>query len=154
MTTPRSEIAALLPPMDQVGFVVRKVDEAVPRFRPLVGDFQVATYDLHDVDYRGRTANCTLKIATAQSGAIEIELIEVVGGDAIHSEFLARGESTPHHIRFPIDDLEAGIAMLAPHGLRAVFRKRFAPGLAFAYLENETGQLIELFENRLAPRSD
>lgn len=148
MATERSGLSAHLPPMDQVGFVVRQIDEALPRFRPLVGDFQVVTYELQDVDYRGRSANCTLKIATARSGAIEIELIEVLGGETIHSEFLAKGGSGPHHIRFPVDDLEAGIARLAPHGLRAVFRKRFAPGLAFAYLEDDEGQLVELFENR------
>jgi catechol 2,3-dioxygenase-like lactoylglutathione lyase family enzyme len=148
VATQRNDLAALLPAIDQVGFVVRSIDEALPRFRPLVGEFQVATYDLHGVDYRGRSADCTLKIGTARSGSIEIELIEVLGGDAIHSEFLAKGGSGPHHIRFPVGDLEAGIALLAPHGLRAVFRKRFAPGLAFAYLEDDEGRIIELFENR------
>lgn len=144
----RELIAALLPPLDQVGYVVPSVDEAVKVFAPLVGAFQVATYELRDVDYRGRSADCTLKIATALSGAIEIEIIEVLDGEAIHSEFLAAGGVGPHHIRFPVDDLEAGIALLAPHGLRPAFRKRFAPGLAFAYLEDERGRIVELFENR------
>jgi hypothetical protein len=129
---------------------VRSVDEAVARFEPLVGKFDIFTYDLEDVDYRGRKADCTLKIAIGHSGPLEIEFIEVVKGDAIHSEFLEKGCQGPHHIRFTIDDLEAGIALLAVHGLRPVFQKRFAPGLAFAYLEDGNGSIVELFENNQA----
>jgi methylmalonyl-CoA/ethylmalonyl-CoA epimerase len=137
---------AILPPIDQIGFVVRDVDAAVRQYRPLIGKFDVVQYDLDDVDYRGRKASCTLKIATARSGELEIELIEVIAGEAYHREFLDRGGDGPHHVRFPIDDLDAAVASLEPLGFERVFGKRFGPGLAFAYLEDESGRVIELFE--------
>lgn len=139
--------AALLPPIDQIGFVVRDVDAAVRQYEPLVGKFDVAQYDMDEVDYRGRKVSCTLKIATAKSGELEIELIEVVGGDAYHCEFLDQGRDGPHHVRFPVDDLDAALAAIQPLGFEPVFGKRFAPGLAFAYLEDSDGRVIELFES-------
>lgn len=141
-------VHAMLPPLDQIGFVVRDVDAAIRQYEPLVGKFDVAQYDLHDVDYRGRQVSCRLKIAIARSGDIEIELIEVVSGEAYHREFLDQGRDGPHHVRFRIDDLEAKQAELERFGLKRVFGKRFAPGLAFAYLEDPQGRVIELFESK------
>lgn len=138
--------ACILPPIDQVGYVVRDVDAAVRQYQPLVGNFEIARYDLTDVDYRGRNASCTLKIATARSGNLEIELIEVVDGVSYHREFLDQGRDGPHHVRFPVDDLDAAQVRLEDLGFTRVFGKRFAPGLAFAYLEDDSGRVIELFE--------
>ncbi len=143
------DLSPLLPPVDQVGFVVRDVDAAVKLYEPLVGEFEVAQYDMEDVDYRGRKASCTLKIAIAKSGQTEIELIEVVRGEAYHNEFLERGGDGPHHIRFTVDSLDATQSVLAERGLKPVYGKRFAPDLAFVYLEDERGRVVELFENNL-----
>lgn len=146
MPAPEQSVAATLPPLDQIGFVVRDVDAAIRQYQPLIGSFAVAQYDLEDVDYRGRKASCTLKIATARSGDIEIELIEVIAGEAYHREFLDQGRDGPHHVRFPVDDLDAVQADLEARGFARVFGKRFGPGLAFAYLEDDRGRVIELFE--------
>lgn len=143
-----SDPIGMLPPVDQIGFVVRDVDATVAQFQPLFGPFAVTQYDLDDVEYRGRTVRCTLKIATATSGGVEIEFIEVIDGDAFHREFLDHGRDGPHHIRFTVPDLDATQAQLATSGWNPVFGKRFAPGLAFVYLEDQRGRIIELFEAR------
>ncbi len=144
---PNQDLQTLLAPIDQIGFVVRDVDAAVRLYEPLLGKFDVAQYDMEDVDYRGRSVSCTLKIAIAKSGSLEIELIEVVSGDAYQSEFLDQGRDGPHHIRFPVENLDAARDKLEPLGFETVFGKRFAPGLAFAYLEDGNGRVIELFES-------
>jgi len=149
MPEPTKALSDRLPPIDQIGYVVRDVDAAIAQFEPIFGKFEVAQYDLEDVDYRGRKASCTLKIAIAKSGDTEIELIEVVGGDAYHNEFLERGGDGPHHIRFTVDNLADTQAELEAHGLKPVFGKTFAPGLAFVYLEDANGRVVELFENNL-----
>jgi len=143
-----SDLLRMLPPVDQIGFVVHDVDAAVARFQPLFGPFAVTQYHLDDVEYRGRVVRCTLKIATAQSAGVEIEFIEVIDGDAYHREFLDQGRDGPHHIRFTVPDLEATQAQLAASGWNPVFGKRFAPGLAFVYLEDDRGRVVELFEAR------
>ncbi len=147
MTESNADLHAILPPIDQIGFVVRDLDAAVEQYEPLVGTFDVAQYDMDDVDYRGRSTSCTLKIAIARSGDLEFELIEVVAGEAYHREFLDQGRDGPHHIRFPTKDLDGDVAKLEPIGFKRVYGKRFAPGLAFAYLEDDRGRVIELFES-------
>ena len=136
------------PQIDQVGFVVREVDQAVASYAPAFGAFKVADAELREVDYRGRQVDCRLRIATARSGPVEIELIELVEGDAIYREFLEQGREGPHHVRFSIDDLDASVAAAGKVGLHPVFGKRFSPTVAFVYLEATAGMLFELLEIR------
>jgi catechol 2,3-dioxygenase-like lactoylglutathione lyase family enzyme len=143
-----SDLILPLPPIDQIGFVVRDVDATLTQYKPLFGAFEVAQYDLDDVDYRGRNVRCTLKIATANSAGVEIEFIEVIDGEAYHREFLDQGRDGPHHIRFTVPDLDATRAQLAARGWNPVFGKRFSPDLAFVYLEDDRGRVVELFEAR------
>lgn len=145
----RQQLSEHLPPLDQIGFVVRDADAAVRQYEPLIGAFEVAQYDLKDVVYRGRKVDCTLKIAIGKSGDTEVEFIEVVRGETYHNEFLERGGDGPHHIRFTVPDLDATQAKLEQLGLTAVFGQRFAPGLAFVYLEDNRGRVVEIYENNL-----
>lgn len=124
-----------LGPIDQVAYVVRDMDEALPGYTALFGAFEVSDAPLRDCLYRGRRVDCTLRLAVNRAGPVEIELIAVLDGDAPHREFLeAHGEGL-HHVRFRVDDLDARLEALAARGIQPVFQKRFAPGLAFAYAE-------------------
>jgi catechol 2,3-dioxygenase-like lactoylglutathione lyase family enzyme len=136
------------PPIDQVGFVVRDLDQAVACYAPAFGAFKQVDAELREVDYRGRRVDCRLRIATANSGPVEIELIELVEGEAIYREFLEQGREGPHHLRFPVDDLDAAVEAAGKAGLRPVFGKRFSPTVAFSYLEAPDGMLFELLEIR------
>jgi len=136
------------PPIDQVGFVVRDLDQAVACYAPVFGAFKQVDAELREVDYRGRRVDCRLRIATANSGPVEIELIELVEGEAIHREFLEQGREGPHHLRFPVDDLDAAVEAAGKAGLLPVFGKRFSPTVAFSYLEAPDGMLFELLEIR------
>ena len=135
-------------PLDQIGFVVRDAHRAVAAYAPAFGAFKVSDAELHDVDYRGQQVDCRLRIATARSGPVEIELIELVAGDAIYREFLDQGREGPHHVRFPVEDLDASVALAEAAGLHPVFGKRFSPTVAFVYLEAPDGTLFELLELR------
>ena len=84
-----------LPPVEQIGIVVRNVEQSAKVYGSVFGwgPFQISEVDLKGCLYRGRPTDCRLKMATAQSGPLEIELIEVLDGESIHSEFLReRGE--------------------------------------------------------------
>lgn len=136
-----------MPPIDQIGFVVADLDQAVRLYTPMFGVPQTMDATIEAADYRGRPADCTLRLAMFQSGAMEVELIQVVDGEAIHQEFLAAGRTGPHHIRFTVDDFAAAAAQLRTVGMQPVYGKRFSPGLEFAYFEGPDGVLWELFEN-------
>ena len=140
-----------LPPMDQVGFVVVDMDEALSAYQPLFGEFKVHRYGEMTWDYRGTQEASELIIAIAHSGTIEIELIQWVSGLSPHKEFIDAGREGMHHLRFPVQNLEKHLEQAANTGYLPIWKKRFNEGLAAAYLERENDPLIiEFFENNRA----
>lgn len=89
-----------------------------------------------------------MRLAFGRSGDVEIELIEWVSGGCPHKEFLDAGREGMHHLRFIVDDLDTRVAAAQAVGYETIWSKRFAEGLAVAYLEQPGDPLvIEFFEN-------
>ena len=138
-----------LGPIDQVAYVVESLERALPRYEAMFGRFQVASYEMKDCTIRGRQADCTLRLALNNAGPVEIELIEVIAGETIHSEHLKQHGEGIHHVRFRVTDLEPKVAELEAAGYRTVMSKRLSPSIAFAYLESPPeigGSVIELLQ--------
>jgi len=134
---------------DQIAYVVADPAAALPRYTALYGEFEVAEASLPDCEIKGERTFCKLKLAVNRAGAIEIELIQPLEGDPPHAWHLREHGEGLHHVRFRTDDLEAALSRLAAAGYRRIFYKRFAPGVAFAYLEAPKeigGSVIELLE--------
>jgi catechol 2,3-dioxygenase-like lactoylglutathione lyase family enzyme len=139
-----------LPPVNQVGFVVRDLQQAIRQYEPLFGEFVEMDAPDMEWEYRGEPAVSSLKLAMAQSGEVEIELIEWVAGDTPHKEFLDAGREGLHHLRFIVDNVDDKMREAEALGYKAIWYKRFAEGLAAVYLEREGDPLvIEFFENHL-----
>lgn len=137
-----------LPPVNQVGFVVKDLKQALALYEPLFGDFTVMDIPDMEWDYRGKPETSSLKIAFGKSGDVEIELIEWISGETPHKEFLDAGREGMHHLRFIVDNLEDKVKEAQAHGYRQIWYKRFGEGLAASYLEREGDPLvIEFFEN-------
>jgi methylmalonyl-CoA/ethylmalonyl-CoA epimerase len=136
--------------IDQVGFVVRDLDAACARYEPLFGPFERAESPLRGVSFRGVPTDVHLRLALGRAGALEMEFIAVVSGASPHSEFLAAGREGLHHVRYPVDDLAAALAALAPAGFAPIWSHAIGP-YRWAYCEHRArdGVLIELLE---APR--
>jgi methylmalonyl-CoA/ethylmalonyl-CoA epimerase len=143
--TPKLE----LPPADQIGIVVKDVEKTTEFFRSVFGwgPWGILELDMKDCMYRGESCDARLKIAFAQSGSVEIELIQVLEGETIHTEFLREKGEGLHHLRFKVDDLDAKLADLAKEGIEVVFRKNLN-GIDFAYLDTDRvgGIMVELIE--------
>jgi hypothetical protein len=136
-----------LPPIDQVGWVVRDMDRALLGFEAIFGPFRVGQARVEGALYRGRLADVTLKLATARSGGIEIELIQVVEGESPHREFVERHGDGPHHVRFRVTGIDGKLAALAASGYETIWYKRINDEIAFAYVEGaEGGGVFELYE--------
>ena len=139
-----------LPPVNQVGFVVKDLKKAIELYAPLFGEFIEMDTGEMEWEYRGKPENSHLKIAFANSDDVEIELIEWVSGGTPHKEFLDAGREGMHHLRFMVDNLEEKVAEVETTGYKQIWYKRFAEGLAASYLEREGDPLIlELYENNL-----
>lgn len=138
-----------LPPVEQLGFVVKDVDRAIEYYSSNFGwgPFRVQEYDLKGFTYRDKKGNCRLKVAFTTSGPIEIELIQVLDGETPHSEFLREKGEGLQHLRFQVDDLDGMLAELAKAGIRPVFHDRL-PHAGFAYINSDEigGVMFELIE--------
>jgi catechol 2,3-dioxygenase-like lactoylglutathione lyase family enzyme len=146
-----SDIAEVLnlPPVNQVGFVVKDLKKALALYEPLFGTFVEMDAPDMEWEYRGRPETSSLKIAFANSGDVEIELIEWVSGETPHKEFLEAGREGMHHLRFVVDNVEEKVREAEAVGYRQIWYKRFGEGLAASYLEREGDPLVlEFFENR------
>lgn len=137
-----------LPPMDQVGFVVRDLDQALALYEPMFGPFSTMDVGPMTYNYRGAQEECDMRIAFGRSGDVEIELIQWLRGGCPHKEFIDAGREGMHHLRFRIDKLEPKVAEAEALGYREVWSKRYDEHMAVAYLERDGDPLwLELFEN-------
>ena len=131
-----------LPQIDQVGFVVRSIEEARRRYGALFGPFSQIDGSVEAADYRGRKADAELAILFGHSGDLEMEFIEWRGGESPHREFIEQGREGMHHLRYRVDDTDAWIEKLAPLGYQPIWYKAFSPDTTFAYLEREGDPLL------------
>jgi len=137
-----------LPPVEQVGYVVRDMDAALALYGPLFGPFVTMETTTKGANYRGKICDVTLKLAIGLSGDTEIELIQWVDGESPHREFIDQGREGIHHIRFGfdgVDEMQTVMDKLAAHGFEPIWDYRSRES-SYAYLEHETqqGLLIEL----------
>jgi methylmalonyl-CoA/ethylmalonyl-CoA epimerase len=138
-----------LGPIDQVSYVVENIDRALPGYEALFGPFEVSQNELPDCTIRGKSADCTLKMAIGHSGSMEIELIEVVAGETTHTEHLREHGEGLHHVRFRVDDIDTKLPELEAEGFKTLLYKRFSPEIAFAYIQTPDaigGSVIELLQ--------
>lgn len=137
-----------LPDLNQVGFVVRSMEQALALYEPLFGPFSTMDPGPMSYNYRGVEEECNMRLAFGKSGDVEIELIEWVSGGCPHKEFLDAGGEGMHHLRFIVPDLNSKVLEAETLGYEAIWSKRYGEGLAVAYLERASDPLvIELFEN-------
>jgi len=135
--------------IDQVGYVVPDLEQAIPRFAQLFGECTRMDSTTPGTLFRGRESDVTLKMAFFRSGPIEIELIEPVSGASPHQEFLDGGGEGTHHVRFRVADLDGKLPELEAAGYETVWYNRYTPEIAWAYLaapRSEGGAMIELLE--------
>lgn len=140
-----------LPPIDQVGFVVKSLERALETYGPMFGPFTTMEAPLEGAMYRGKPADVTLKMGFGRSGPLEIELIEVVSGESPHRERLEKHGEGVHHIRFKIDALAPVRKKLEARGFTVVWSHAMPEAsIEWAYLEappEQGGALVELYQN-------
>jgi catechol 2,3-dioxygenase-like lactoylglutathione lyase family enzyme len=147
MEIPRRLGDLVLPPIDQVGYVVRDLDATLARYEALFGPFTRLDTALTGVWYRGTPTDVSLRLAFGKTGDIEMEFIEPVSGASPHTEFLAAGREGIHHVRYRVDDARATIAGLESIGFVPIWRHDMGHAL-FAYLEHASrdGVVVEVLE--------
>lgn len=135
----------------QVGYVVRDLDQAVADWLKLgVGPWFLLRGQAQSVLYRGRPCHVTVSLALANSGDLQIELIQQEGDEpSIFTEFLASGRTGVQQLAWWATDFPAAIRSAQALGWPVVWSGgEEGKGARFAYLEPPAGPapIVEIME--------
>jgi methylmalonyl-CoA/ethylmalonyl-CoA epimerase len=134
--------------IDQIGMVVvdaRQAAETLHRVFGL-GPFRLIEWPIEGVDpeatYHGAPGSFRIRVAFAQVGAMQLELVEPVEGASIWSEFLQSHGPGLHHVRIAVPDFEQAASALEALGGPTVCSGRgFHVGSKWAYYD--VSQILE-----------
>ncbi|MBN1613013.1 MAG: VOC family protein [Deltaproteobacteria bacterium] len=99
---------------------------------------------LHDIPMI--TMDIRLKIALADCGDMQIELIEPLAGPGTHWEFLKRQGQGVHHLSFgAVDDHDRSVALLKEQGIGIEMSGGLGRGAVFSYMATQK-ELATVFE--------
>jgi len=123
----------------QVCVVVKDIEKSVERYWNIfgVGPWQIHTFgspDLRDTTLHGKPEPYSMRIAAAQIGNIQWELIQPLSGRSSYQEFLDEKGEGLHHVAIAVEDFDRTIAACEKHGIGTVMTGRFRES-EFAYLD-------------------
>lgn len=148
----------------QVGFVVKDLEKSVEAYWKMfgIGPWHFYTYGpplVKRMSYHGRPAAHKMRVALSWLGPLRIELIQILEGDTVYDEFVAKHGYGVHHFGLLVDDMPAAIAQAEAAGLEMIM-----DGAGFgldgdghyAYLETDeligtTLELISRPQRRMPP---
>ena len=99
-------VAAWLGPIRQTAFIVTDIEAAAKEWvdRYGIGPWFISELDFPNTVYRGNSTRLHARCGLAQSGDMQIELIEPdMSIPSVYTEFLNRGGTGVHHVCFWCD---------------------------------------------------
>lgn len=147
-----------LPAMRQLGIIVKSIDRSVPYYSAVMNIrpwYRVKIVE-EEIYYKGRRIDLEADIAIGYSGALQFELIEVLGGEEnIYTDLInAHGEGV-HHIGFVVSNIQKKIDILNESGFEAiqhgVLKTKGKAITRFVYFDtmDHYGYIFELIETTL-----
>jgi methylmalonyl-CoA/ethylmalonyl-CoA epimerase len=130
--------------IDHISYAVKDIDQVVEAWSKLYG-FGPWTYrENGGMDVKGRPWK--IRMAFAQVGPMEIELVQCVEGRIFQSKFIDQWGEGVHHIGFFVDDVDREASQLVAEGAKLIIHD---PG-NFAYLDGSGagGAIFELMLRR------
>lgn len=135
----------------QVGILVKDVEDAARKLQKLIGigPFEILEPDYRNLIYRGKTGKFKMRVALANAGSVQIELMQPLYGETIYDEFAQRKGYGLHHLGIRTDNMEQGVKEMQAKGFQ-VIQSGNRPGVKWAYLstEEQTGVIFELIEKK------
>jgi hypothetical protein len=135
----------------QIAIVVRDLDAAM---RTYVEEYGIGPWDIYefnpdtvrDLRELGRPVERSWRLALAQVGQVQWELIEPLDDDSTYARFLAEKGEGVHHIGVAAPSFEETIAAQAGRGNGVLLGGTYK-GIHFAYLatDRDLGVVTEIF---------
>jgi catechol 2,3-dioxygenase-like lactoylglutathione lyase family enzyme len=144
----------------QIGLVVKDLESAMESFwwTAGIGPWSIFSASAPPLSciYHGHPANYKVRMATAMSGPVVMELIEYISGDTIHRDFLATGRQGVEHVGIYVADLEEALQPYLDRGI-GILQRADGMGVSgdgrYAYLDTEAsmGTILELIQSSSKP---
>ncbi len=144
----------------QIGLVVKDLESAMESYWRTagIGPWSIFTASAPPLSciYHGHPANYKVRMATAMSGPVVMELIEYISGDTIHRDFLATGRQGVEHVGIYVADLEEALQPYLDRGI-GILQRADGMGVSgdgrYAYLDTEAsmGTILELIQSSSKP---
>jgi hypothetical protein len=134
-------VPSFLGPIRQMAFVVDDIEASAAQWaqRHGIGPWFVFDVDFPDTEYRGRRVPMRARMALAQSGGQQIELIQPDRSlPSLYTEFIDRGGAGVHHVCYWCD-LDVAWQHFSAFGAEMVQRGTTGNGGRFMYLTGTTG---------------
>lgn len=138
----------------QVAVVVKDLRRSMEHYWHTlrIGPWQIYTFQppaLTNTKVRGKETHYTMKLALAQVGNVQWELIEPLEGPSIYKEFLAQRGEGLHHCAFATGELSYEQAVTAFADLDVpVLMQGTWHGITYAYMDTEKriGTIVEIYD--------
>ena len=147
-----------LPELGQIGIVVKDLDATVKFYSSVLG---IGPWKVEEIDIPASTSSRAWKgrLAFVRLGSIEIELIQVIAGKPIHSEFVDRGREGLHHLGFFVgsEEMEDMLEALNQQGIEVTQGGRGrSKGSKYAYLNTSEpgGVVFELIHRTVSGNAE
>jgi methylmalonyl-CoA/ethylmalonyl-CoA epimerase len=146
LVVPKIKIGAIC----QIGIVVKDLRKAVDNYWEQLGigpwmTMRIEPPLLRDVTLRGKPVQASMMAAIAQSGSIQLELIQPLEGPSIWKEFLEERGGGVHHVQSLDQDPKAVLAAFKEMGVDVLMSGRIGDNI-FYYMDTEPllGTIYEL----------
>ncbi|HEY48971.1 MAG TPA: hypothetical protein G4O13_02885 [Dehalococcoidia bacterium] len=143
--------------LDHLAIVVKDIHKAVEFYSKAFGlQFEeVAEHALPpDVIYKGKPCPYTMRVTFAHMGPVRLELVQVVEGECIYTDFLKEHGEGIHHLGFEVADLEKEVANAEAQGLENICYLTMVGIMAFAHFDpaKTNGVRVELVQENVRER--
>lgn len=141
----------------QVGLVVRDLQRSMEMYWSLlgIGPWRIYTYAppaLRETMVQGKPVEYSMRLALAQAGPVQLELIQPLQGPSIYLEHLAAKGEGLHHIQSKVENIEEVLAAFEMRGVGVLMSGKLGDG-EFYYLDTEPtlGVIYEIFRRKSRP---
>ena len=136
--------------INQIAIAVEDLELVAENYWNILGIGPWAIFDweaplVYDRKYHGETVWAREKIALAQVGNVQLELVQPVDGPSIYRDWIEeRGEGL-HHMNFLVDDVDEAEEIMAGEGFPSLQSGKFGPreqNGAYNYIDTKPLRVI------------
>ncbi len=145
-------MSRLLGEIRQLGYVVTDIEKAMAYWAGTMGVgpwFYNPRVPIEDYRYEGRTYEVHNSVALANSGFIQVELIQTRSDTpSMYRDFLQAGHTGLQHVAYWTEDFDADLAVMEGRSFRVKMSGEVGANGRFVYFDKEMhpGTVIELSE--------